>query len=201
VLLLRIVEPEVGAILVDGVDVTTIGLHTLRRAIAVVPQDAFLFEGTIRRNLDPLNNHSLVDLTAALNYVGLHMDLDNNVGKGGGQLSSGQRQLIAMARATLSRARIVVMDEPTANCDCQTDAKLQELLSCSFTGRTVLCIAHRLNTIMGYDKILDMDKGTALEHGAPKDLLADPSTRFSQMAAGMQALGVDRGNAMNGTQQ
>lgn len=187
VLLLRIVELSGGSVFIDGINVSQIGLQTLRRAVAVVPQDPFLFKGPVSQNLDPFNKLQHPALTTALQSVGLTLKLEDDVGAGGEQLSSGERQLIAIARATLSSARIVLMDEPTANCDAQTDAHLQELVRAAFSQRTVLCIAHRLNTIMSYDRILVMEAGKAIELDTPDALMADPSTKFAQMVAGMQA--------------
>ncbi|CAE8587300.1 unnamed protein product [Polarella glacialis] len=188
VLLFRLVEIESGSVLIDGVDVKTLGLHALRSAVVAVPQDPFLFEGPMSRNLDPTGAHSPSRLVEALSSVGLNFDLTAEVGKGGGQLSAGQRQLVAIARATLSRGRIVVMDEPTANCDAQTDATLQQLVGGAFAGRTVLCIAHRLNTIMAYDRILVMEAGSAVELGTPSELLATPTTRFARMVGAQSQL-------------
>lgn len=186
VLLLRVVELTDGAVLIDNIDVGQIGLQVLRKAIAVVPQDPFLFKGSVSQNLDPLNSLKPEALRSALKGVGLNLELEDDVGAGGESLSSGERQLIAIARATLSSARIVVMDEPTASCDAQKDAQLQELIRVAFSQRTVLCIAHRLNTIISYDRILVMEAGSAVELDTPKALMADPSTRFAQMVAGMQ---------------
>merc|ERR1712048_881014 len=104
------------------------------------------------------------DMSSALLLVGLPpgWNLDDEVGASGDALSSGQRQFVAIARATLSKAKVVVLDEPTVSCDGQTDGRLQELFRQGFTGRTVTCIAHRLNTILGYDRVLVMEAGQGL---------------------------------------
>mmetsp|Transcript_91345 Transcript_91345/g.254372 ORF Transcript_91345/g.254372 Transcript_91345/m.254372 type:complete len:546 (-) Transcript_91345:236-1873(-) len=183
VMLLRIVELDGGSIIIDGVNVARIGLHALRRAVAMVPQSPFLFQGPVSRNLDPMSMHSSDIMVAALGRVGLQVDLTAEVGEGGEQFSAGQRQLIAIARATLSNARIVVMDEPTASCDAQTDARIQEAVQMAFAGRTVLCIAHRLNTILGYDRVLVMEAGAAAELGSPGHLLKIRDSHFAQMVA------------------
>lgn len=187
VLLLRLVELTDGAVFIDGTNVALIGLHKLRRAISLIPQDPFLFEGTLLRNLDPFGRYSRTQLENAIKMVGLAFSLETEVGPGGSQLSSGQRQLVALARATLSTAKIVLMDEPTASCDAQTDAELQQVVSKVFAGKTLLCIAHRLNTILGYDKILVMDAGKAAEMAAPSELLADSNSVLAQMVARMGA--------------
>mmetsp|Transcript_48791 Transcript_48791/g.113090 ORF Transcript_48791/g.113090 Transcript_48791/m.113090 type:complete len:289 (-) Transcript_48791:96-962(-) len=190
VLLLRLVELSDGAVLIDGVDTAKVGLHTLRQAMALVPQDPFLVEGSLRKNMDPFEWHSEAVLVKALSCVGLNLPLDTEVGKGGGQLSAGQRQLVAMARATLSHARIVLLDEPTANCDPRTDTLLQEVTGRAFSGRTVLCIAHRLNTILSYDAVLVMEAGRGIEHGPTSRLAADSSSRFAQMVSASSRSGV-----------
>eukprot|EP00746_Dinoflagellata_sp_MGD_P150996 gnl/MRDRNA2_/MRDRNA2_82722_c1_seq1.p1 gnl/MRDRNA2_/MRDRNA2_82722_c1~~gnl/MRDRNA2_/MRDRNA2_82722_c1_seq1.p1 ORF type:complete len:983 (+),score=168.28 gnl/MRDRNA2_/MRDRNA2_82722_c1_seq1:1-2949(+) len=185
VLLLRLVELTDGAVFIDGTNAALLGLHVLRRALSLIPQDPFLFEGSLCRNLDPFGKFLRSELEGALRMVGLTFSLDTEVGPGGSQLSSGQRQLVAFARATLSKAKIVLMDEPTASCDAQTDAELQQVVSTVFAGKTVVCIAHRLNTILGYDKILVMDAGKAAELGTPSELLADRSSTLAQMVARM----------------
>eukprot|EP00405_Crypthecodinium_cohnii_P052298 CAMPEP_0206590928 /NCGR_PEP_ID=MMETSP0325_2-20121206/39930_1 /ASSEMBLY_ACC=CAM_ASM_000347 /TAXON_ID=2866 /ORGANISM="Crypthecodinium cohnii, Strain Seligo" /LENGTH=1350 /DNA_ID=CAMNT_0054100011 /DNA_START=57 /DNA_END=4109 /DNA_ORIENTATION=+ len=182
-LLLRLVELSSGSVLLDDVDTSTIGLHTLRRAIALVPQDPFFVEGALRTNLDPFNLHTNAELTEALSLVGLDMDLTTPVGKGGARLSAGQRQLAATARATLSATKVVIMDEPTANCDARTDNVLQDVAKKAFAKRTVITIAHRLNTILCYDNVLVMEAGQGVEHGPPSALAADPKTRFAEMLA------------------
>jgi len=182
-MLLRLVEPAGGLVAIDGMDITKVGLHTLRQAVAVVPQEPFLFQGSLAQNLDPLGSHGQPELREALGRVGLALALDADVGPGGSQLSTGQRQLVAVARATLSRTKLVVMDEPTASCDSQTDALLQETVRKAFAGRTVLCIAHRLDTIIGYDRVMVMEAGRALEIGTPSQLAADRTSRFAQLLA------------------
>jgi ABC-type multidrug transport system fused ATPase/permease subunit len=186
ILMLRIVELSGGVVLIDDVDVSQIGLHRLRKAVSVVPQDPVLFKGQVGQNLDRFNNHPREALSKAIDSVGLSLKLEDDVGGAGENLSSGERQLVAIARATLSSARIVLMDEPTAACDAQTDAHLQEVVRIAFSQRTVLCIAHRLNTIMTYDRVLVMEAGKAVELDTPDALMADPRTRFAQMVAGMQ---------------
>lgn len=185
ILLLRIVEPDGGTVLIDGVDICEIGLHALRRAVAVVPQEPFLFQGPLRQNLDPLDMYTEEALLEALSRVSLEMKLDTEVGQGGGQLSAGERQLIAIARATMSTARIIIMDEPTANCDTQTDDRLQQVTRNAFKSRTVLCIAHRLNTVMEYDRVLVMEAGSVAEVDTPANLLAMPTGHFAQMVSKM----------------
>ena len=151
--------------------------------------DSTLFQGTIRLNLDPANEFSDTQLWEALDqaslkpYIGecLGGTLDASVAQGGDNLSVGQRQLLCLARALLIRAKVVVLDEATASVDLQTDAVVQEALRKYFTGSTVLTIAHRLNTIIDYDRVLVMDDGHVREFDRPSVLLDDPKSLFSAL--------------------
>ncbi|KAK8168087.1 ABC multidrug transporter-like protein [Phyllosticta citrichinensis] len=180
--LFRLVELSGGKITIDGVDIATIGLADLRSRLAIIPQDPTLFRGTIRSNLDPFNEHSDLDLWNALRQADLvgqeasiedrsqRMHLDSPVDEEGLNFSLGQRQLMALARALVRGARIIVCDEATSSVDMETDAKIQRTMAVGFQGRTLLCIAHRLRTIIGYDRICVMDKGSIAELGTPVKL-------------------------------
>ncbi|KAK7522124.1 P-loop containing nucleoside triphosphate hydrolase protein [Phyllosticta citriasiana] len=180
--LFRLVELSGGKITIDGVDIGTIGLADLRSRLAIIPQDPTLFRGTIRSNLDPFNEHSDLELWNALRQADLvgqeasiedrsqRMHLDSPVDEEGLNFSLGQRQLMALARALVRGARIIVCDEATSSVDMETDAKIQRTMAVGFQGRTLLCIAHRLRTIIGYDRICVMDKGSISELGTPLEL-------------------------------
>lgn len=196
--LLRMVELDDGELLIDGIDIRTLGLSKVRKSIAVIPQDPVLFSGTVRTNLDPFQKYADDVLEAVLERVGLlksastgnakvmsnsnssissqswgHLEsLDDHVSEGGINFSVGQRQLLVIARALLGRARIVILDEATAAVDADTDAFIQRVLRTEFASATTITVAHRLNTIMDSDYILVMADGRATEFDTPKALLS-----------------------------
>lgn len=184
--LFRIIEPTEGAIYIDSIDITKIGLHDLRSAISIVPQSPDLFEGTIRDNIDPLGVYSDADIWVALEQVhlkeyieGLSASLDSPVREGGSSLSSGQRQLLCFSRALLRKSKILVLDEATSAVDLDTDQAIQEIIhGPAFTDVTILTIAHRLNTIMDSNRVLVMDSGRISELDSPANLLANPQSTF-----------------------
>jgi ABC-type multidrug transport system fused ATPase/permease subunit len=185
-LLFRINELTSGAIYIDGVDIAQIGLKTLRMKLSIIPQDPLLLPGTVRYNLDPFGKHPLSELLKTLQSVGMAADmLEADVGQGGENLSSGQKQLVSFARSLLARAQVVVMDEPTSNIDMETDEFLQDLVRREFASRTLITIAHRLNTIIDYDLILVMGHGELLELGPPTTLLGNPRSHLTHMVEHM----------------
>ncbi|CAD0110783.1 unnamed protein product [Aureobasidium uvarum] len=177
--LFRLVELSGGSITVDGLDIAKIGLKDLRSRLSIIPQDPTLFKGTIRSNLDPFNEHTDMALWGALrqaDLVGEEQDiadsssrihLDAPVEEEGLNFSLGQRQLMALARALVRGSRIIVCDEATSSVDFDTDQKIQRTIVKGFQGKTLLCIAHRLKTIIGYDRICVMDKGQIAELDRP----------------------------------
>ncbi|KAI5358713.1 putative AAA+ ATPase domain, ABC transporter type 1, transmembrane domain-containing protein [Septoria linicola] len=177
--LFRLVELSGGSISIDGVNIAKIGLHDLRSRLAIIPQDPTLFRGTIRSNLDPFNEHTDLELWNALRQADLvgaeqtiedeggRIHLDTAVEDEGLNFSLGQRQLLALARALVRGSQIIVCDEATSSVDFETDQKIQRTIVRGFKGKTLLCIAHRLKTIIGYDRILVMDQGNVAELDRP----------------------------------
>ncbi|CEP03773.1 unnamed protein product (mitochondrion) [Plasmodiophora brassicae] len=190
VALLRIVELAAGRIIIDGVDISKIGLEDLRSRIAIIPQESVLFSGTIRENLDVKNVYNDADIWKALNAVNLGAiirdlpdGLNSNVVEKGPRFSLGQRQLFCIARAILMKARVVVLDEATAAIDARTDALVQKAIAENFADCTVLTIAHRLNTIIQSDRILMLSAGKILEFDKPATLLDNPNGAFFSLVA------------------
>jgi ABC-type multidrug transport system ATPase subunit len=190
--LFRLTEIESGCISIDGVNTKTLGLRKLRSSMALIPQVPVIFAGSIRENLAPFGGHSDAALWSALRRSHLAPvvekwesdglgGLDYVLGEGGAPLSAGQKQLLALARALLNPAKILVLDEATANVDVETDALIQETLRTEFSERTLVAVAHRLHTIIEADRVLVMEKGKAVEYGAPAQLLEDQQGHFTGM--------------------
>ena len=187
--ILRIIEPCGGKVIIDGIDVATIGLRDLRSRISLVAQDCVLFAGSIRSNLDPFSMAASDDviwdaLTAASlrDTVQAMGGLDASVSESGGNLSQGQRQLVSLARALLRNSRILILDEATSSIDTATDALIQKTIRTSFADSTTLTIAHRIHTIIDSDKILVLDAGAVAEFGPPSDLMLQGKS-FSKLLA------------------
>ncbi|KAF8934648.1 hypothetical protein BGZ52_003729 [Haplosporangium bisporale] len=187
--LFRIIESVKGQILVDGVDISTLGLYDVRSRFSIIPQDPVLFAGTIRFNLDPLGTRSDMDLWQALEdsylkeYVSqMEGGLNGVVLEQGENFSVGQRQLICLARALLRKTSLLVLDEATAAIDLETDALVQKIIRQKFCDCTILTIAHRINTVMDSDRIMVLDQGQVAEFDTPANLLADPRSIFYSLA-------------------
>ncbi|XP_060516805.1 ATP-binding cassette sub-family C member 4-like [Cylas formicarius] len=173
-----------GHIFIDGEDIKSLDLEFLRSKIGIIPQDPILFSGTIRTNIDPLNKYTDSEIWLAIEKVQLKnlvTGLDQPVTNGGQSYSSGQRQLLCLARALISNNKIVVLDEATANMDPQTDASLQKTIKECFAQCTVLTIAHRLNTFIQADKVLVVDGGRIVEFDEPTVLLGNRDGAFYRM--------------------
>ncbi|KAF7340568.1 ABC bile acid [Mycena sanguinolenta] len=225
--ILRFVDPVSGRIVIDGIDIRTIGINDLRARLTFIPQDATLFSGTLRDNLDPFGDHDDLACMDALYRV--HMisnsptesrgpsrgqsmagtpsssrppsingsttdaslltdvdtkvtvSLDTQVSAGGTNFSQGQRQLIAMARALLRRSSIVVMDEATSSVDFATDAKIQKAIREEFTDSLLITVAHRLKTIIDYDRLVVLDHGRVVEFDTPYTLIQREDGVFRSM--------------------
>nr|XP_022309966.1 multidrug resistance-associated protein 1-like isoform X1 [Crassostrea virginica] len=185
----RIVEPASGEIKIDDVSISSMGLHDLRAKITILPQDPVIFSGSLRSNLDPLQRFTDRDLWTAIERA--HMkdfvnscvgNLSYECGEGGQNFSVGQRQLVCLARTLLHKTKILILDEATAAVDVETDELIQRTIKTEFSDCTVLSIAHRLNTVMDYDRIMVMDKGLIVEFDSPQTLLQNKSGVFYSMA-------------------
>ncbi|KAG6858913.1 hypothetical protein C0995_012983, partial [Termitomyces sp. Mi166 len=226
--ILRFVDPTSGRILIDGIDISTIGIHDLRSRLTFIPQDATLFSGTLRENLDPFNEHTDAECLDVLQRchmistplasrsashaaspstsrpTSIHgveredsaesistsvtdvemkttVSLETQVSAGGTNFSQGQRQLIAMARALLRRSSIIVLDEATSSIDFATDAKIQTTIREEFTSSLLLTIAHRLRTVIDYDRLIVLDKGQIVEFDTPWRLIQKEGGIFRSM--------------------
>ncbi|XP_066475389.1 multidrug resistance-associated protein 1-like [Tiliqua scincoides] len=176
--LFRIIERAGGKIIIDGIDITTLGLHDLRGNLNIIPQDPVLFSGTLQSNLDPLGRYCDLELWKALelcdlkNFVqSLPKKLLHQISEGGENLSVGQRQLICLARALLRKTKVLILDEATASVDMETDNLVQSTIRKEFRNCTVLTIAHRLHSIMDSDRVLVLDAGRIAEFDTPHRLL------------------------------
>ncbi|XP_062988537.1 ATP-binding cassette sub-family C member 2 [Elgaria multicarinata webbii] len=193
--LFRILEAAGGKILIDGVDIATLGLHNLRQKLTIIPQDPVLFSGSLRMNLDPFDQHSDEEVWRALelahmkSYVlGLPEGLSHPVSEAGENLSVGQRQLLCLARALLRKSKILILDEATAAVDMETDHLIQETIRSEFSNCTVLTIAHRLHTIMDSHRVMVLQAGKIVEFGSPEQLLQQQGI-FAGMARDAGLLG------------
>ncbi|XP_042233575.1 multidrug resistance-associated protein 1-like isoform X2 [Homarus americanus] len=187
--LFRLIEPSGGQIDIDGVDITKIGLHDLRGHISIIPQDPVLFSGTLRMNLDPFDVHEDMDIWHALELAHLSQyirsqpqGLEHMVDEDGSNFSVGQRQLVCLARALLRNSQVLVLDEATAAVDLETDKLLQTTIRKHFNDCTVLTIAHRLNTIIDYDRVMVLKEGKIVEFDSPSALLSCPDSIFYGLA-------------------
>lgn len=186
----RLVEPMGGTIYIDGVDIRKISLRQLRTRITIVPQEPILFSGTIRFNLDPTGSFTDLDIWNALECVNsrgfiakLSSKLETIVQDFGENFSIGQRQLICLARAILHKSPVILMDEPTASMDLETDELVQDAIRRCFSNSTVINISHRLGMIQEYDRVMVMDAGKIIEFDTPEALLADQTSVLAQLYA------------------
>ncbi|KAG7213689.1 hypothetical protein KM043_002932 [Ampulex compressa] len=187
--LFRLTEITSGAILIDNVNVQTLQLSALRSRLAIIPQNPFLFSGTIRENVDPLNQYPDLHVYKALEKCKVHSlvyrlgGLGAVLDEGGSNLSAGQRQLFCLVRAVLHNAKIVCIDEATANVDQETDKFIQTTIKSSFQTATVITVAHRIRTIMHCDRVLVMGDGKVLEFDEPNLLIQNVDSFFYNLAS------------------
>ncbi|EQC38124.1 hypothetical protein SDRG_04554 [Saprolegnia diclina VS20] len=187
--LFRMVSLTSGSVVLDGVDLGTVPVTTLRSRLTIIPQDPVLFSGSIRFNLDPSRALSDDELWRVLKQVHLADaigSLDDEVAERGSNFSVGQRQLLCIARALLRQSKVVVLDEATANIDLESDKRIQATIKECFVDVTMLIIAYRLHTIVDADRILVLDAGRGIEYDTPTALLATPDGAFAKLAAQAQ---------------
>ncbi len=185
----RLVEPTDGSILIDGIDISKISLGNLRSKLSIIPQDPVLFSGTLRYNLDPFQSHTNEEVERVLEILNLKElmtrlphGMNTLIAESGSNLSAGECQLICVARALLKPSKILFIDEATANIDKDTDKLIQNVIRTHFKDRTVMVIAHRLDTIIDSDKIAVLNHGVLEEFGSPLEL-AKHDGIFSSMIA------------------
>lgn len=184
----RIVEPREGTIEIDNVDICKIGLHDLRGRLSIIPQDPTMFEGTVRGNLDPLNEYSDQRVWEVLDKCQLGdlvrqnpKKLDSAVVENGENWSMGQRQLFCLGRVLLKKSNVLVLDEATASVDSATDAIIQDTIRSEFSDCTVLTVAHRIHSVVDSDLILVFSEGRIVEYDTPSKLLKSKNSEFSKL--------------------
>ncbi|GMI53336.1 hypothetical protein TeGR_g11987, partial [Tetraparma gracilis] len=179
-ILFRLIETASGSVLLDGRDLGEIGLKEVRgraNSMCIISQDPVLFSGPVRRAVDVFSEHSDEEVKEALGKVRLDHFFDREVENSGSNMSAGERQLLCLARALLVKPKLLVLDEATASVDGETDAFIQQQIRTSFDC-SILCVAHRLNTIIDMDQILVVDKGGIGEAGSPAELLQKKGGAF-----------------------
>ncbi|XP_044482645.1 ABC transporter C family member 3-like [Mangifera indica] len=188
--LFRIVEPAAGQIMIDGINILSIGLHDLRSRLSIIPQDPTMFEGTVRSNLDPLEEYTDEEIWEALDKSQLGDEvrkkeekLDSKVTENGENWSMGQRQLVCLGRVLLKKSKVLVLDEATASVDTATDNLIQQTLRQHFSDCTVITIAHRITSVIDSDMVLLLNNGLIEEYDSPSKLLENKSSSFAQLVA------------------
>ena len=183
----RLIEPYTGTIYIDDVDIQKVGLNLLRSNLTYIPQEPTIMEGTLKFNIDPFNIYKNEKIVEVLKFIGFEYTedddniLERHIEVNGNNLSIGERQLICIARAVLKKTKIIIMDEATANIDVKTEEKIQKLFNSTFNECTVITIAHRIKTIINYDKILVLENGKVIEFNSPKVLLSNKESHFYKL--------------------
>jgi ATP-binding cassette subfamily C (CFTR/MRP) protein 4 len=173
-----------GKIFIDGVDITTLPLETLRSNVSVISQDPALFTGTVRENIDFTGKYTDAEIWDALKAVNLDIpfsSLDNKISTMDSNLSLGQKQLLCLARAIVRKSKIVIMDEVTASVDQKTEKMIHKIVLEELAGCTVIIITHKLDYVLEYDKVIVLDKGGIVEFDRPSRLLENKNGLFYKM--------------------
>ena len=183
--LFRILEAFSGHIYIDGIDISKVGLNKLRESITIIPQDSTLMDGTLRYNIDPINAFTDKDIIKVMKKIGFdyiinqhQSGLDQKISENGSNLSIGEKQLICITRAILRKTKIIVLDEATASIDYKTEEIIQKALNELLVNSTMICIAHRIKTVINADKILVLENGEIVEFDSPKNLLENKNSLF-----------------------
>ena len=184
--LFRILEATNGKILIDDIDISCIGLSFLRKIITVIPQDPTLIEGSLRENLDPSGKFDDLSMIDSLKSIGMdyileEKGLDFMIKENGDNLSAGERQLICITRAMIRKSKIIIMDEATSSIDYDTEQLIQKAILNTLKDSTVITIAHRIKTILDYDRILVFEQGKLIEQGSPKELIENNEGHFFKL--------------------
>ena len=195
-LLARFYDPQQGAVLIDGHDLRDVTTRSLREQLAVVPQEAFLFSGSVLDNIrfarpsaDPDEVKRVARIVGAHDFVAALPDgYETEVQEGGGGLSTGQRQLISFARALLADPKVLILDEATSSVDAESERRIERAMDVLFSGRTSVIVAHRLGTVRYADEILVVDAGRIVERGAHAGLLA-AGGRYAELYREWEATG------------
>jgi len=198
---LRMMELEAGSLIeIDGQDLAELPVRALRRALGLIPQDTFMFSGTVRSNLCVDADHTDDELWRVLKQVnlqhvveGLDDGLDHKVEEKGANLSAGTVQLVCLARVLLKNPRVIFMDEATASVDLATDTLVQSTIREAFADCTIVTVAHRLNTVIDFDRIAVLDQGSVVEYDTPRNLLMLKDGHFTKL---VESTGADSAAAL-----
>jgi ABC-type multidrug transport system fused ATPase/permease subunit len=180
----RILEPKLGQIFIDDIDIQNIDLDYLRQSISIVPQESFIIEGNLRDNIDPLNKYSDKKIIEILNDLCLFKDLDDNeklkleIKEGGKNLSNGQKQLICFARAIIKNNKIIILDEAISSLDLETEKIIKMNMEKYFKDVTLIMITHHIHMVKNCRKIIVVDQGRIIESGQYEALLKDKKSHF-----------------------
>ena len=186
--LFRILEAAEGKIMIDDIDISTLGLDKLRSNITIIPQDPALMEGTLKYNIDPLDKSNAFDILKVMKKIGFdyivkrnNLGLNQEIAEGGSNVSVGEKQLICITRAILRKSKIIVMDEATASIDYKTEELIQKAINEILDNSTFITIAHRIKTILNYDRIIVLDNGNIVDFDKPDNLIKNKNSLFYEL--------------------